>query len=395
MLAGGLILSTALSISTLAAILLIGLITIIYDVLGGIRVVVLSDFLQMLIIVTGLLICGGVALHLIGWKAAWASLTPERFEILNFKQWGFSSKGAYGFWPMVMGGFFLYVSYYGCDQAQVQRELSVGSVDEVRKSLLVNAIGRFPLVLLYCGMGVLVGAVFASPASLERIASVLHVDTATVGQMLEKDPDRMVPMFIVSFLPHGVIGFIFVAIMAALMSSLDSSLNSLSAVTMKDFYQRYIKPEGDERHYLIVSKTITALWGIFLVAAALVFASFGKATRQTTIVLTNAVGSLLYGPILAAFLMGMFFKRIGPRSVKIGVIAGILINVYLWIFTPISWLWWNFTGFVGSITTALLVSIIRELEEKISQSVHWWEKRKIYPRLIGLMFINSWLSIFS
>lgn len=178
----------------------------------------------------------------------------------------------------------------------------------------------------------------------------------------------MLPMFILSFLPHGVIGFIFVAIMAALMSSLDSSLNSLSAVTMKDFYQWYIRPEADEKHYLIASKIITAILGIFLVTAALVFVGFGEAARQTTIVLTNAVGSLLYGPILSAFLIGMFLKRVGPHAVKIGVVAGILTNIYLWISTSISWLWWNFTEFRGSVIVAIVASIVlgyRRQENKV------------------------------
>jgi Na+/proline symporter len=141
------------------------------------------------------------------------------------------------------------------------------------------------------------------------------------------------------------------------MSSLDSGLNSLSAVTMKDYYQRYWKKDADEKHYLIASKVITFMWGIFCVVAALVFAGFGQATRQTTIVLINAVGSMLYGPILAAFLIGMFTKRIGPSALKIGIFVGIATNFILWIFTPISWLWWNLTGFLAMLISTFLAAI--------------------------------------
>ncbi|MFQ5769995.1 MAG: sodium/solute symporter, partial [bacterium] len=356
-LAGGLILSTALAIPTSTAIVLIGAITIVYDVLGGIRVVILSDVLQMMIIAAGILICGGVAWYLVGWEGGWTSLSPDRLRILDFKHWGLSSEGEYAFWPMTIGGMFLYASYYGCDQSQVQRELTVGSVDNVRKSLMVNALGRFPLVLLYCAMGVFVGAVLAQPESVARVASILQQDTTAVTQSLQNDPDRMVPLFILSFLPHGLIGFIFVAIMAALMSSLDSGLNSLSAVTMRDFYQKYVGKDRDDRHYLFASKMMTLFWGIFCVAAALVFANVGESTRQTTIVLINAVGSLLYGPILAAFLLGMLAKVVTPGAVKVGVLAGILVNLVLWMFTPISWLWWNVTGFAAAITVALLMSL--------------------------------------
>lgn len=356
-LAGGLILSTALNITTIQAILLIGIITVIYDVLGGIRVVILSDFLQMVIIIVGLLVCSGVALHLVGWEGAWASLSTDRLQILDFKNWGMTPEDTYAFWPMAIGGFFLYASYYGADQSQVQRELSVGGVDDVRKSLMVNALGRFPLVLLYCVMGVFVGAVFAAPENLAHIASVLHLDTTSVIQTLQDDPDRMVPMFILSYLPHGIIGFLFVAIIAALMSSVDSGINSLSAVTMQDFYQRYIRKEADERHYLWVSKFITFLWGMFCVIAAMLFSTFGEATRQTTIVLINAVGSLLYGPILAAFLLGMFSKRLPAAAVKIGIISGVLLNLFIWQFSAISWMWWNLTGFLASVLVALVYSL--------------------------------------
>lgn len=358
-LAGGLILSTALSIPTSFAIIIIGVVTITYDMLGGIRVVILSDILQMLIIIIGVIVCGGVALYLVGWDTAWALLSPDRFRILDFKHWGLSPEGKYAFWPMTIGGVFLYASYYGCDQSQVQRELTVRNVDDVRKSLLLNALGRFPVVLMYCLLGVFVGAIFAYPESLTKIAPVMQTNSDIIKHILQKDPDRMLPLFILAYLPHGLIGFIFVAIVSALMSSLDSALNSLSAATMKDFYQKYIKPDADEKHYLVASRICTLLWGVFCVLVALTFANFGEATRQTTIVLINAVGSLLYGPILAAFVLGMMTNWARPQAVKLGVCAGISANLYLWLFTPISWLWWNFSGFVTAVAVAYILSALK------------------------------------
>lgn len=356
-LAGGIILSTALSISTPAAILLVGVITIFYDVLGGIRVVILSDVLQMGIILIGIVICGWAALNLVGWEAAWASLSPERARILDFSRWGVTPEGRYGFWPMALGGVFLYASYYGCDQSQMQRELSVGTLSGARNSLLVNALGRFPVVVAYCLMGVFVGAVFAAPEGIAGMAARLGVSPAVLGESLSADPDRMLPLFILTQLPHGVIGFLFVAIMAALMSSLDSGLNSLSAVTVQDFYKKYWRKEASDAHYLRVSKICTLLWGVFCVASALLFAHVGEATRQTTIVLINAVGSLLYGPILAAFLLGALTRWADARSMKWGVAAGIVLNLVLWQCTPISWLWWNATGFFAAVGVAFLVSV--------------------------------------
>ncbi len=361
-LAGGLILSTVLGISTPAAIIAISLVTILYDILGGIRVVILSDVIQMFIILIGILVCGGVALSFVGWDTAWANMEPARLRVLDFQHLGLSPAGTYAFWPMILGGFFLYASYYGCDQSQVQRELTVGKIDDVKKSLLVNAFGRFPLVLLYCMMGVFVGAVVTTPEFLGRAAIAIGSSPETVTVTLQRDPDRMVPLFILSYLPHGVIGFIFVAILSALMSSLDSALNSLSAVTIRDFYQRYWNKDASERHYFIASKAFTLLWGVFCVGVALLFAATPEATRQTTIVLINAIGSILYGPILAAFLLGMLTGWAGPRATKIGIISGAMTNIGLFFLQwwaqliSISWLWWNLTGFLTTVVIAGLVS---------------------------------------
>jgi len=189
-------------------------------------------------------------------------------------------------------------------------------------------------------------------------------------------------MFILAYLPHGVIGFLFVAIMSALMSSLDSAINSLSAATIRDIYQPYFRPDASDRHLLFVSKVCTALWGVFCILASLAFLSIGESTRKTTIVLINAVGSLLYGPILAAFLLGILTKRVGAKAVLIGVASGIISNVLVWQLTSISWLWWNVVGFVGTVTGALLVTAMTQLERKavlVEPTSHepaggkWWK----------------------
>jgi SSS family solute:Na+ symporter len=144
------------------------------------------------------------------------------------------------------------------------------------------------------------------------------------------------------------------------MSSLDSGINSLSAVTMKDVYQKFIRREATDRHYLTASKIITLLWGIFCISAAILMSLSGEATRQTTIVLVNAIGSVLYGPILAAFLTGIFAKRIGAAAIKSGIISGVMVNLLLWLFTGISWLWWNVTGFATVLIIALLVQLLQK-----------------------------------
>jgi Na+/proline symporter len=187
------------------------------------------------------------------------------------------------------------------------------------------------------------------------------MDSASLSHTLARDPDRMVPMFIMTFLPHGVIGLILVAIMAALMSSLDSGINSLSAVTMKDIYQRYVNKQATERHYLMSSKIITLLWGVFCVVFAILLSASGQATRQTTIVVINAVGSMLYGPVLAAFVIGMFSRTVTPATVKTAVVAGLFANITLWKLTDISWMWWNVSGFAVPVIVAIVGTLFSKM----------------------------------
>jgi Na+/proline symporter len=184
-------------------------------------------------------------------------------------------------------------------------------------------------------------------------------------------------MFILTFLPAGVVGLLIVAIMSALMSSLDSAINSLSAVTMHDFYKVFVKPSAPERHYLIVSKLLTVAWGCFCVTAALVFAHAAEATRQTTIVLINAVGSLLYGPILAAFVMGIASRRIRSPHINIGIVLGIAVNVLLWRFTDVSWMWWNAAGFLVALGIAVLLYYLQLPVDE------WKSKPRLFRRDFG------------
>ncbi len=323
-------------------VIAIGVITVLYDALGGIRTVIWSDVVQMTILFLGIFILMIEAYSEVGGLAPMFSVyanEPLRFRILDF-HWGYGSGQGYAFWPMLIGGFFLYVSYYGCDQSQVQRELSVGTLDDVRRSLLLNAVGRFPVVLLYCFMGLAVGAFTLLTPELRSQIPATH-------------PDWMVPLFIVQYLPNGLVGFIFVGILAAAMSSLDSALNSMSAASVRDLYQPYFRPRASDRHYLLVSRLFTVFWGVFCVG----FAFIVPQISETVIEAINKVGSLLYGPIFAAFFLGILTRWATPRGVKVGVSAGIALNLYLWLAAPsLSWLWWNVTGMVASLLTALVVS---------------------------------------
>ncbi len=339
----GIVLSLVVNLSLTTTIILIGLVTIIYDTLGGIKAVIYSDVIQMIILTLGIAICGWTAYLLVGgWESVVANISPERLKIVNIKSHGFGDGNDFSFWALVIGGFFLYASYYGCDQSQIQRELSARSVDDTKKSLMFNGLVRFPLVVAYCAMGLFIGA-FA------------HQNAEFMDLIPMDKVDYMVPVFILNYLPHGLIGLVVVAILAAFMSSLDSAINSLSAATMRDIYQQYIKPGADDKHYLLWSKVFTVFWGV----VCTLFAFIVGAISETVIESINKVGSVFYGPVLAAFILAIMVKRATSTGVKVGVVSGVLINLVLWVgFPKVSWLWWNATGCITALAVAYLWSLL-------------------------------------
>lgn len=349
--AGAKVLAVAMDISTPTAILIIGAVTILYDVLGGIGVVIISDVVQMGIIFLGLIYCGIEATTMVGWSTAWEVIDPERTRVLMMDNYGFSEGNAYGFWPFLIGGFVLYVAYYGCDQSQVQREMSVEDEDEVRKSMLLNAFARFPMVVVYCTVGVLVGAVFLTGAV--DFAGQLGMDQSELMSTLENQPDYMLPYFIVGALPTGVTGLLLVAVMAALMSSLDSAMNSLSAITVRDFYREYANTDDTSAHYLSAGRFFVLFWGTFATGSALSFHYWSR--MKTVVEQINLIGNMFYGPLLAAFLLGIVTAWARPTGVKIGVILGLLVEIVVWKLVPtVSWLWWGPIGFTVAVSVAFV-----------------------------------------
>ena len=336
-----LVLSAVMEIPQWQTILIAGVITIVYSYQGGMKAVVWGDVIQMIILVFGIFICIGYGWSLLGgWSVLMENVDQARLPVVDFN-WGIGQGQEFGFWPMVIGGFFLYVSYYGCDQSQAQRSLSGKSIKEVRRALLFNGLFRFPVTLAYCFMGLIIGT--------------LAMKDASFMAMIPKDkPDYMIPIFIINYLPHGIIGLLLVAILAAAMSSLSSAINSLSAATVEDFIERNRskKLTGDEQ--LKYSKMMTIFWGVICIILAF---SAGN-IASTVIEAINKVGSAFYGPILATFLLAILTRRANTLGVNIGLFLGVGVNLTIWILQiPIFWIWWNLIGAVITFGSGYVISL--------------------------------------
>jgi sodium-coupled monocarboxylate transporter 8/12 len=225
------ILQAVLNIDFLLTIILISVITIAYSWQGGMKAVVWGDALQMIILFIGLIVC-----LIYGWQLfseiPEATLDASRFDVIDYN-WGFQEGETYGIVPMIVGGFFLYASYYGCDQTQAQRLLSAKDEGTVKKLLLANGLLRFPVVLVYSIMGLIVGSLaISNPDFMNAIVEITQQHFPEEYAANGIKADLMMPVFILTYLPHGLIGLLMIGILSAAMSSLSSTINSLAAVTV-------------------------------------------------------------------------------------------------------------------------------------------------------------------
>jgi len=180
-----LILESMMGMPFWVAVSIVGVVTAIYSLQGGMKAVVYADAAQMIIIFLGIFLCAAYGLHALGGVDNFLThLDTARLTAVRFDSFGFKGD-EFGFLPMLFGGFVLYASYYGCDQTQAQRILSAKNKTTVSQILLANGLLRFPMVLLYCVMGLIIGTLATQAPDLPLADFI-------------KQPDRMIPTFIVT-----------------------------------------------------------------------------------------------------------------------------------------------------------------------------------------------------
>jgi len=327
------------------SVMLLGTFTVVYDIFGGIRGVIYSDVIQLLILVMVLILLLVLLTDSAGgFTALLNDFDPQRRQAIDLSHHGFGDGHTFAFWPMLIGGFFLYVSYYGCDQSQVQRSLSTEGIDQTNQALFLNGLLRFPLVALYCLVGVGIAVLAAeNPDFLQLIPT----NDGTPEYNLA------VPVYMLTALPAGLVGLAMVALFAAAMSSLDSVINSLSATTMEDFVRRFSSRQRTDHEELMLSRWLTVFWGV----VTLTMSFFVGDIAPTVLEAINKIGSLANGPILAVFMLGFFVKRVNGPLATLGLLLGIAVNGVLWIAAPeVSWLWWNPIGFAAAFLIPVIMS---------------------------------------
>jgi SSS family solute:Na+ symporter len=352
-----------------SVLLLMG-ITIAYDTLGGMRAVVISDVIQILLLLAAVVLALWWLHDLLFTHAD--ELAARSRPLLD--DWGLQSGNNYGFWPMLFGGLFLYAAYYGCDQSQAQRLLSARDERQLQQILVLNGVLRFPLVLAYCLVGLGLAAYALQHADF--------VDSLPRTGGGEPNYNLVFPAFVTREFPAGLAGLAIVGLFAAAMSSIDSALNSLSASTIEDFVAR--GRQLPERRLFLLSKLATLGWGLFAVA----FSFQVEQIAPTVLEAINKVGSMANGPLLMLFSLAVLRPSLGQAAAIAGFLAGLLANLATWAWLPqVSWLWWNVIGFTAAWVVALGVGLGRGKGRD-----HCWQRPEL-PRGASAILLGTFAAI--
>jgi len=340
----------AIGTGDVASIAILSLLTLLYTFEGGMRAVIWTDVVQMFLYVGGSLVALATVCHKIpgGWGALIAGASAaHKLTMLHFS-WSLAE--TYTFQAGVIGGCFLTMASHGTDQLMVQRLLAAKNLRESRVALLSSGV-----------------VIFFQFALFLLIGAGLWVYYRHVGIAPGLSSDRIFPAFIVAEMPTGIAGLMIAAILAAAMSNLSAALNSLASTSVVDFYlPRY--PEISDATRTRLSRLMTLVWAGILFALAMFSRGGGHVVE-----IGLSIASVLWGAMLGVFLLGTLSRRADERGTLIGMGAGVVVNLGLWlqphtltlpvaghtwVVPKIAWTWWVLIGSLVTCAVGYGVSVM-------------------------------------
>jgi sodium-coupled monocarboxylate transporter 8/12 len=327
-----------------------GTLTTLYTALGGMKAVIWTDVMQLVVLFGGQLLIVLVAIGKIpgGLGGVWDTALADGRLALSLS---FSPSERVNLGAVLIAGAFLHLVQMSTDQVSVQRYLTAGSLKEAQRSLWIKLWFVLPILVLFYGTGLVLYAFYK-----------LHGDPMASGAITKED--QILPYFVVTQLPAGLPGLLIAAIYAASMSTISAGLNSLASATVVDFQQRLAStPAGSDTDQVARARGITVIYGAIVMGLAFAV-SFMPGNLVESV---NTIIGLVGGPLLGLFFLGMFTRRASTRSALLGCLAGFisLLTLFLYqsgVFTPqkppmlFSFVWFSLLGCAVTVTVGLATS---------------------------------------
>ncbi len=287
-----LLLSTFVPWNIGVVIIVIGLITIIYTLLGGMEAVIWTDVMQSIIMIAGILFCAvSLSIHVFSGPEPLiqAAIDNHKFSFGSLKFTLTSQEHLFDrtIWVMIIYGITEALRSLLADQNYVQKYCSVPTEREAKRSIWIAMLIYIPLTAVFLYIGTTLFAFYSQSDELVQAG-------ITRG-------DEVFPYYIATQVPAGLKGLIIAAIIAAAMSTVDSALNCSATVLLLDFYKRYFKPDISERASMIFLRSSTVIWGLLGTGAALLMIR-AKSILEIWWQISGIFGGALLGLFLLAFM---------------------------------------------------------------------------------------------
>ncbi len=281
-----------------------------YTVVGGIDTVIWTDVVQTIVMIVGGVVCAGyvvVALPQGLDQIIEVGSAADKFSLGSF-DWDLTRRT---FWTVLLLGIVNWLAIYGGDQNIVQRYVSSRSTREARKATILYSVLALPMWAFFFFVGT---SVF------------VYYQTFPTEDVQKLAVDQILPYFILTRIPAGMAGLIVAAIIAAAMSTLDSSINAIATVSVVDLLKPFLARDRSDRYYLWAARMIATGAAVLMIMGALTFARISKESmNDISLIVTSVFGGCLMG----LFMVGIFTRRVDGFAANCALAAAVVFNVYL------------------------------------------------------------------
>ena len=344
----------------------------VYTATGGLKAVIVTDVIQMILVWSALLTILYVTYSSLGVDIESAFATLKDNDKLTAFDNGFSFSNGYGLGISFLGSAIVWAQYYISDQSAVQRLLSCKNETELKKSMVF-------------------GAVFMNVVYFILIIVGLLFFVSFKGQQFQNS-NLILVEFVSQYIKTPTKGLIIVAILAAAMSSVDSILNSLTTSLSKDICKNVFDNDNP-------GKLSTYFMGLtFAVAIYFSILALYIGNSDSIIELVSSNISIFSGSILSMFILGLFFPKTSEKNALIGFVSGIIVNILIVNLTEIHWFYYSIFGLFASICVAVICNwytVSSVYENDYTLKIQAKSFFGFYPMSLVVFFIFQYIILFS
>jgi len=342
-------------IDVYVCIVLMGVLSTAYTILGGIEAVIWTDVLQSVVLLAGLILSVGLVFIYEGGVGAVLSVasSENKFQLIQ-SGWSITEMAT---WSMMLGTLMLQFGPYTTDQAVIQRYLTTKDEASAARGIWLNGLMAVPFLFLFYLLGTCLYIYFQN-----------HPELLAIGMQ----NDQVFPLYIAERLPVGISGLVIAAIFAASMSSLDSSMHSVATALTTDFYKKF-NPASSDDQQLKFAKRIVFIMGAFAVAAACMLVRFDI---SSLFFFFQSMLGLLSSGVVGIFILGIFTTRSNASGVLGGAAASIAVLVYLTWFTNVHFYLYAVAGILTCVAVGYGLSFVFPRSGKSLVGLTWYSMPK-------------------